>query len=154
MGGGAGLLRALPAPAKAYTSDTGQPPHFFLHLLAWLKHTVSEGPLSAILGPIVGALTDNPEKTFGAVIMLAVASLIRTPNRTLLCLIVATGAFLGPVLCWWQYAAIAFVLYLWHFEAPIYYRVALAAAVLWAATTVKCTDATTWTYKAPNKLLA
>lgn len=154
MGGGSGLLRALPAPAKAYSSQSGEPPHFFLHFLAWLKNAVSTGPLSAILGPLVSALADNPDKTFGAVILLAVASIIRTPNRTLLCLIVASAAFLGPVLCWWQYAAAGFVLYLWHFEAPIYYKVALTAAVIWAATSVTCTHPTSWTYKAPDKLLA
>lgn len=154
MGGGSGLLRALPAPQAAYSSSTGGPPHFFLHLLAWLKHAVSTGPLSAILGPIVGALADNPEKTFGAVILLAVASVIRTPNRTLLCLIVASAAFLGPVLCWWQYAAAAFVLYLWHFDAPVYYKIGLTVGVVWLATSAKCTPPTTWTYKAPDKFLA
>lgn len=140
--------RVLPATKGAYSGTAA--PHFFLHLLAWLRNAISKSKLGPFLDGAMEQVVSHAGQLWGAILILTAILLSRFQKRDGL----AIWGFIVPLFLpeqnAWAYAAIAFAIYLFSLQIWLPYRLlACAGFVLYAFVFAPAAPAA-WSYAAPT----
>lgn len=142
------VSRALPATKGAYSGTAA--PHFFLHILAWLRNAIHSSKLGPFLDGAMDQVIKLSGNLWGSLLITTAVLLSRYQRRDGL----ALWAFILPLLLPeqnpWAYAAIAVAIYIFSLPLWLPYRVVATLGLLLYATVWAPAPPAAWTYNAPT----